>query len=600
MFARLLTVSVLGTLLAACAGPSWQQVRTEDSFAGYRRYLAEHPDSPHAAEARERLAVLHFDREPSIEALERFRRDHPNSSAIAQLAERAEQRLFDAARAQATADAYDRFLETFPDGSQTRRAFGNREYLRSGGFVARPAALRAFLQEHPESDYAAEARRSLQGLDARRSSAFHAISLRIEVAPDVPEADRLRTVFAARAQEIYADSGLRLTDGAAAASLVIRHRERTVAAGEAGDVLAKPGVLAETELTLSRGGEASPDFRDVITWRVPASDVRPGGSALFASSSGRFWERFHVPVATWATSSAKRGVWHERAGALAGVGGDVGRAVVLAPDGSFRVLDLSDPAAPHVVARYARLGPVARFSSARSVAGRIVLFGEDGAEIVAPATGGFVRVASYDRGAVGAVVGVEGGANESLLLAGSRGFVRVPLDGGPAERLIERPLRGIARSGDTLFLLDDRWLYSGPLSDPRPTQFFTALDLGRAIAPRGLSVSDGIGVVHGEGGLAIFASSGPGPARLLARMRSAAIGSVSDASVLAGAVFALGERGLLVLDPASGRILDSVDVDARASLARSGSHFVAMDRDHLEIVDAAPWIAREVPAALAP
>jgi hypothetical protein len=74
---RLLIVIGLG--LASCAGQNWEQVREQDTPAVYRRFLADHPRSPHAAEANERIAVLQLEREPTAEALARFQKEHPRA-----------------------------------------------------------------------------------------------------------------------------------------------------------------------------------------------------------------------------------------------------------------------------------------------------------------------------------------------------------------------------------------------------------------------------------------------------------------------------------------------------------------------------------------
>ena len=160
-------------------------------------------------------------------------------------------------------------------------------------------------------------------------------------------------------------------------------------------------------------------------------------------------------------------------------------------------------------------------------------------------------------------------------------------------------MRGIARSGETLYLLDEQWLYAGPLRDPRATSFFTAGEFGRLLDARMLRVQGSLGVVVGATGIACFELSGNGPARPLARPRTPAIGSVADAAIVGDRVFLVGERGLLVLDPRSGRIVDSVDVDGRASLGVAGGHLVSAGGAQLEVVDAAPWITRETPASLA-
>lgn len=585
------------TASMGCAGPSWDQVREQNTLAAYRRYLADHPSSKHAVEARERIAVMQVEREPSIEALKRFQRDHAGSAATAELTRRVEERAFEAARVAATPEAYARFLSSFPDGALQARAAGNKIYLEQAGFAANSEAIRAFLTEHPESDYAAEAQRTLAARTVRQSSQFGAVSLVIEIDPAVGDSSRLRTVFADRARNIYQASRIPLVDGAGGATLRIRHAERAVTAREAGDLVARPGVLAETEVSL-RAADGSEVFSDRFSWRVPDADVRSGRSVLFASSAAPYWDRFYVPVASWPTSSARRASWAADA-SLAGVGVDLGRAIALAPDGSFRELDLSDPTNPRVLGRHRRAGVPARFSGAKRIAGRIIVYGEDGLEVVVAQGNGYRTVTAFDRGVVGAVAGVES-QDGKLLIAGTRGLLRAPLDGGAVERLIERPLRGIARVGDTVHLLDDQWLYAGPVADLRAPSFFTIADIGRGLDPRSLHASGSLAVVVGGRGVATFALAALGPARPLARLRGDEIGAVSDAAIVGRSLFVLGERGLLVVDPVTGRVVDSVDVEGRSVLGAAGGHLLAVGDARVDVVDTTPWSVSSSPASMAP
>jgi hypothetical protein len=586
---------VIALALASCAGQDWNLVRAQDETQAYRRFVAEHPNSPHAAEAKERLAVLQLERDPTVEALARFRSEHPDSQATTDLARRLEARAFEAARAEATAGAYDRFLATFPNGQFAARASGNATYLRAGGFAGRPDALAAFVQQVPTSDYTTEAQRTLAGVDARRSAHWAAVGLHIEIAAGVRDAERLRNRFAERARETYAAAGIPLVDGPAAATLTIRHDERAASAHDQDGRLAKSGVVAETIVSLQRNGDAEPIWTEAFSQSIPDVDRRAGESALFSHSAAPYWERFFVPIANWPTQLARRSAWNAGAG-LAGVTADVGRAIALAPNGSFRELDLSDPNAPRVVANYQRPAGIASFSGVQRAGDRVVLFGEDGLEVVARKGSAYRLVFALDRGAVGAVTGVVE-VDGQLIAAGTRGLLRTPLAGGPVERLFERPLRGIARSGDTLLVLDEQWLYAGSAHDPRPADFARAAELGRGLAPRGIRVGDGIAVVLGAHGIACFDVSGGRSLRALDRPKSDRIGSVTDVAVQGGAVFLIGARGLQVLDPFRGRILDTIDVTGRAALDAAGDHVVAIGGDRLEVVDVAPWITRAVPAA---
>ncbi len=585
---------VAALALASCAGQSWDQAREQDTPTAYRRFLADHPRSSHGEEAEERIAVLQFERDPTPDALERFQREHPNSVATAQLTERLEARAFDAAHAEATPDAYARFIASFPDGPLADRARGNAEYLRASGFAGRPDALALFLQQHPASDYASEAQRTLAGIEGRNSGRLGAVGLRIEIADGIGDADRLRNLFAERAHEIYAAAGVPLLDGPANTMLTIRHAERAATAHDNDGRLAKSGVLAETTVSLKRDGDTDPIWSEAFRWSVQDLDTRAGSSALFARSAAGYWEHFFVPVATWPTQMARRPAWNAGT-ALTGVEAGVSRAIALSPDGTFRELDLSDPGSPRIIASYKRPAGVARFSGVQRVGDRVVLFGEDGLEVTVPKGGAYRLLFAVDRGSVGAVSGIEA-VDGDLLIAGTRGLVRVSLENGTSERILDRPLRGIARSGDSLFVIDDQWLYSGSAHDPRPNGFSTAAELGRGMAIHTLRVGGGLAVVVGERGVACFAISG-GSVRPLSRPRANVVGSVSDAAILGGTVFLIGDRGLQVFDPVRGRIVDAVDVMGRVAVAAGGGHLVAIGGDHLQVVDASPWIAPIAPAA---
>jgi hypothetical protein len=274
----------------------------------------------------------------------------------------------------------------------------------------------------------------------------------------------------------------------------------------------------------------------------------------------------------------------------------VSRAIALSPNGSFRELDLSDPGSPHVVATYKRPAGVARFSGVQRVGDRVIVFGEDGLEVVARAGRSYRLRFALDRGSVGAVSGLEE-VDGHLLVAGTRGLIRVSLDSGEAERILDRALRGIARRGETLLVIDDQWLYTGSAQHPRPTGFSTAAEFGRGLEARILRVGDGLAIVVGARGIAAFRISGSGSAQALARPRSSVIGSVNDAAIVGGSVFLIGERGLQVFDPVRGRVVDGVDVAGRAALGASGARLIAIGNDQLEVVDASPWIARVAPAA---
>ncbi|HTY19322.1 MAG TPA: hypothetical protein VMH82_16450 [Myxococcota bacterium] len=588
--------ALVAVLALGCAGQSWERAQAEDTPAAYRHFLADHPGSSHAAEARERLDYLQAKREGTQAALDHFRSEHPQSAFLAELETTAASRDFEAARAEGTAEGYERFASRFPGTDLAERALGNAEYLRHGGFSG-PDALAAFAQHHPTSDYAAEAIRTLSMLKLRNTGGFASVGLRIEVAPGVADADRLRNAFTERAKKAYADAGVPLVlSGSPAGWVQIEHSERPVPTQVYQGQVAGPGILAETQVSLRRVGQKEPIWTETFTLRVRDIERRSGSSVLFTASAPPYWSHFFVPVASWPTQAALRDPLPLRNGVVA-VSAQLDRAVALFADGSFREVDLADPNAPRGVLDYARPAGLARFSGIRLLDDRVVVYGEDGVEMIARDARAR-RLRALARAEVGGVSAIET-VGAQLLIAGSRGLQRTPLAGGPVEPLVPRPLHGIARAGGTLYALDDRMLYAAPVDDPRAERFDSAFEVGRALEPRSLSIDEGVAVIVGKKGVLCLDVSRPGAVTQLSRFNATDVGQISDAMVLGGRLFAVGERGLQVFDPRSGRLLDSVDVDGRIALDGAGRHVVVIGSDRLQVVDATPWAGSRAAASMA-
>ncbi len=581
--------ALLGLAGAGCAGRAWEDVREQDTAGAYRRFLAESPNSDYAPAALERLDYLNAKRNPSSDAIERFRKAHPESTHLAELEGLLESRSFESARVEGSAAAYRRFLSQFPNGRLAARARANLAYLLRGGFSARPAELAGFLDDHADGDHASEGRRTLALLEARRTQGFRSAALRVEIDSSLADADRLRRTFSERAQQAFAASGVRLVgagDGTAGAILTIAHSEASVPTELYEGRMEGPGVLAKTELSLMRAGESDPIWAETFTLRVPELERR-SGSVLFTRRASAYWARFFVPVATWPTQSARRGTFPLREGAVM-VAGEIDRAIALFRDGSFLELDLADPMEPRVVGEYGRRADLSNFVGLRVLGEQIVLFGDEGVELVDRNAGASRRLRAIGRAEVGAVVSVEE-AGGMLWIAGSRGLLRTPLGGGPIETVAARPLHGLAVDGASLYVVDDRMLHAAPLADVRAERFRPVFDVGRTFGVSGLFAADGFVVVLGSKGIATAALQGEDRARPLARLGSGDVGRVADVSIRGARAFLIGERGLQVVDLPSGRVEDSVDVAGRSAIGRSGRHVVVLDRDILQVVDAAPW-----------
>jgi hypothetical protein len=590
-----LTILAIVTGMLGCAGGEWARVRAEDSPSAYRRFLREHPESQHAAQARERLDYLQLSKHPDPAAFERFRASHPSSIYLAELKGLVEEPMFEAALRQGTQEAFQRFLEQFPSGHFARRAKGNAAYHAMGGPFASPQQLAEFENLHPDSDYAEEARRTLAALSLRESTRIRATGLRIEIDPSTPGRDRLTTRFHDLALETYGAAGLILTyapsgvlPGPVDAWLTIRHNEAAVATEVSDGAVARPGLLATTDVTLTTpSGE--PFWAETFTFRTSELDRRAGTSVLFSSRSKTYWSNFFVPIATWRTDAARRPPLGLSADPVAvdvrGV-----RAATLFSDGSFQLLNLSDPAQPQVIFDHTRSRSLQRFSGVRLAGDGVVLFGEDGLEIVAlgGADGSVSRF--LDRSEIGSIAGVElhGG---NLLVASTRGLLRVSLSSGAVESLLSKRVRDLSLDGDQLTLIDEQLLYVTDLSRLSEGRADGQFRLGKGFEPSGVRSRGSIGVVLSPRGLVILDLSELGQPRKLSWLRPSQTGRIHDAVILGERIFLLGERGLQILDPHSGRIVDSVDVKTRSRVAATGRFLVTVGSNGLGVVDATPWTA---------
>jgi len=592
----------MAVVLVACVTDEWAHVRGIDTSDAYRRFATQNPDSPYAPEALERADYIEFRNDPSFEAFEAFRGKHPHSSFLRRSALLFEEESYTRARRAGSLRAYQEFIDTFQEGEYVERARAAVEYLGHDGFAGDSEALAAFVARYPNSEFGEEARRALEALDARHKLRFARIGLRIEIAPGVASPDRVERTFTQRARQAYAQSGVQLLPGSGSAAvdgwLVIRHREKQVTTHLEGDTMAPPGVLAETDLTLQRAGEGVPIWQERFTLRVADSERRSDTSILFSPRAPLYWSNFFVPVATWPTQLARRGTWAST-GPVADVDASADRAVALYRDGSFDAVALADPTQPSVVSEYRRKADLAKFAGVVRAGTLVVAYGQDGLEISqVTSAGGAQMVRRLERGEVGSVSSVAR-VGDGLLLVSSRGLLRVQLPEGEAEVLIDAKLRALAPWGERLLLADDQWVYAVPIDDVRRDSIKGVAKLERGFEPRAIRVDGSLAAVLGAKEVLCLQLYPGRRARVLARFQEDEIGAVADATLLGGRLFTLGVRGLQVIDPVRGRLLDSVDVEPREALSRSGRLLVAGGKGGIQTVDATPWLPQQ-PAAAAP
>jgi hypothetical protein len=590
--------AILLALSCASTKNDWQDALRQDTPGAYHRFLRSHPDSPKTGEARERLDFAQLRKKPTAAGYAELREKYPQSPLLAEIRPVVEERIFELARARGTVGGYREFLAEFPDGLSAARAAGNAEYLEKGGFGGRPADLAAFAARHPASDFAAEARRSAASVEIRRQSAFRRVGLVVDIAPGTPGADRLKRAFVDRAKRHYARTALEIVPLAGPedprgarleARLTIRHHEGPVSSEIGVDQAEVGGLLAVTNVTLAKQGDPRPIWSEEFTHKVRFSERQDDKSILFGVTRDRYWDAFYLPIATWSTQVAVREpLRFERPGVAVEVIDH--RAFVLFEDGSFQIVDLSDPAVPQAIAQYRRPGDFTKWSGLRFIDGRVVIFGPDGLEIVGIDSGTPQRLRTIGRTEVGSIVAVEKVA-AGLLTAGNRGLMLVKGGVAEAQLLVERDVRAAAMRGDRVLFTDGDSLFVSSIPWLLQAKAEGALRLGRGFAASRIRVGGNTAVVLGERGVLLVDVSDPRAPKVRSRFSTEAVGTTYDALAIRERVFLLGDRGLQVAD-ASGRLAgDLADVSARANFGAAGRHLVLIGEAGLQVVDATPFVA---------
>jgi len=599
-------VMVIVVLLAfGCASSSkhWDRALKKDSPGGYHRFLRENPRSPHADEAKERLAFSRLKKHPTAESYAEWRAKYPNSPLNQELRPIVEDRVFEQVRARGTVEAYREFLADFPDSTHVDRARGNAEYLVERGFSGDPSELAAFADRHPTSDFADEALRSVSLIQTRRQRQIRSIGLILVVDPGTPGAPQLTRTFAERAGAHYAKSQVRLirlegaTDPRAAevdALLTIEHHEAKVRAEMSEGLSSSAGIVATTKVTLTRPGDTDPIRSDEFSHKVALSDYKDDQSIALGASGHSYWNSFFFADATWSNHLATHTEFDVKKSGVAVEMIDY-HAAVLFEDGSFELVDLSDPAEPQVISRYVRPRDLTRWEGVRSINGRIAIFGGDGFELVELTAGGPKRILSLDRATIGSIVAVES-TGDGILLAGSRGLMLLESGSNQPQQLVDQAVLGAAMHGGRVYFVVGSSLFTSSLPMLMRKKAENELRISSGFGPGRIRVWGTTLVVMGDEDVLLVDVSRPMAPRIRSRITRVDRGEIRDAIVLRGRLYLLSDRGLLVSNVADAHTIDMVGLEALNRMSFAGRHLVMVGGTSLQVVDTTPFTAGSSPA----
>lgn len=152
---HLVLLAVAAAALSACRDPAYTAASKRDTTAGWREFIAKHPDDEHLPDAHERLAELELaeaQKVHSVVAYKRFLEEFGDTDSAPAAKKLLEGLRFNAAMEKGTAQALRQFLRDHPDGvhrgevEQKLSALEIQEVLAGDD----PAALAAITSAHPD------------------------------------------------------------------------------------------------------------------------------------------------------------------------------------------------------------------------------------------------------------------------------------------------------------------------------------------------------------------------------------------------------------------------------------------------------------------
>ncbi|MCP4038139.1 MAG: hypothetical protein GY733_14460, partial [bacterium] len=576
---------VASLMLTACIGDPWRQVNKKNTLADYRRYVQNYPDSRHREKAEEHIALLELERDPTLDGYVAFKADYPDSTLDEELRGQLEPKAFERARFAGTPAAYTDFMVLYPDGPYADRALGNMVFLEAGGFTNSTKGLDDFANAHPHSDYAIEARKSLQAFALKNREQFDRVGLVVRVSPETPEVSRVVGAFTDRAKRQFKAAGQQLvkvpelqtkaqSEKLPKARLVIEHKEGLAKAKLSKGNLARPGMIATTRVSLYAESGGEPIWQRVFRLRLDSQQHFSGTSMIFNPNARSYWSSFFVPVATWPNSAAVRKPFTaEKRIVAVDSAGD--RTAILFGDGEFQLLELADAEAAFPLVKYSRPKDFTRWQGIKVLGSRVLIYGEDGLEMVGFGKDGPRKIGAVERQAVGSIVAAVPYQGQ-LMLGSNRGLLMTDKTGENPRRLLRRPVRGMDRVHDLLVFTDGESVFASTLELLGQQRVMQQVEVGYEFAPSRVVGFGRKAVVLGKGGVLVLDFKNPEKPVIVSKLSAKKIGKVEDAEAVGNRVFLVGDRGLQLLDSSGRGVVESVDIVPRSRLARMGRFLVAV------------------------
>jgi hypothetical protein len=591
---------LVATTTIGCADTSWEGTQKANTVAAYTRFLRDNPESQHASVAEQRIAFLRVMSRLSIPGYEQFAAAHPQSPDLPELKAAMEPLFFDRARDTNTAAAYEAFLADYPNGELAARARGNLAYVMMSTSEPSVASLREFQREHPQSDYAGDAQRSLDLVAFKSETTVKHLGIRVEVAPNAAQPQRVRRGFVSVVAKHYREHGIEVTlipTGAEASPDMDGWIRLDYDEAQASGTFGGSTILARCRVRLYNNAAPNEPIWD-RTFEAPAEHILKGtysrDKTVFGNSRYPFWNEFFVPVSSWASTEARvqRLDYLEDVKAI-DMRGD--RVAVLFARGGFDLIDVASPLEPRVIDRYRRDDDLSSWNGVKIVDEKhVLIYGPDGAELVERTAEKPLSLGKWEVPEIGAIHAADA-YDDTVLIAGNKGVfaIRTTSERMAPHRLLEGTYVGIDVQKPYIYLVQPTRV---EVTTPKHLMRHltgSAVSLGEGFTAKGARVAGNSLIVFGKDASIELTLANPARPKMVGRLEVDKVGRLTDVVADGNRAYLLGERGLQVATGGDREISDSIQVHGTQAVARRGRYvFVAGDRT-LEIVDMGPYQVRD-------
>ena len=180
------------------------------------------------------------------------------------------------------------------------------------------------------------------------------------------------------------------------------------------------------------------------------------------------------------------------------------------------------------LAEYSRSKDFTHWHGVKILGEKILIYGEDGIEIVGISKLRLKSVGALNRQSIGSIAAVVPHCDE-ILLASGRGLLLTDQNAKSAKRLLRRPIKGLDSVNKSLGFPDGASVYISSMALLAEQGFLEKIDLGYEFGPTRVIGFDDGAIVLGKADAVIIDLANPSKPKIVSRLERKEIGKIEDA-----------------------------------------------------------------------